>query len=641
MKLLKLLFTTLIFCTIVQFSATAQKTYTNATNNDSWHDPLNWSPTGVPTSFENVTIPQNEIVNISTANAMANFLTVEAGAIVTKFGNLALGMQSGGNFAPGSELNLLQGTISPGNGTLIINGEFNTIGMLSKGISGNSGTIEITGTMQIQSPSEPFEMLGVTLLIRPSGILTIEEGTIQNITGGLLRNQGLIQKTAGTGTFNIATPFENDGGTININSGSIEFTRPTTFMNGEYNVNSNGFLGWDGNNANFIIGTLTGQLDGPFIINCNSIRISNGAENTLDFSGSAAIEWIGGSLDTQASPGSVLVNNVLINIHDTGFNAQVVGGATLRNEGTINFTGNPNLPFLIGANSFLENTEQGVITVVDGVVITGSGFINSGLVEKISGTGVARILNITNNETGTVRITQGTLECTDGYQGPGLITGGGALEANPFDDIESTIAPGNNGPGMLTYNNAGSFDSTPDCIYQLEINGPAPNTQHDVFVIDTTNPVAEINGIFDIQLGFAPAIDDEFVVITAGNITECNLPSQVTATFMNNQYTYDVVCNTDNVTLKVVAVILGIDANVLSTSKAFPNPTNGNVTVQLPNTISEINSTITNILGQVVAFERFVNTETFQLNLEGGPGIYFVTLTTESGVSETLKVIKK
>lgn len=641
MKLLKLLFTTLIFCTIVQFSATAQKTYTNATNNDSWHDPLNWSPTGVPTSSQNVTIPQNEIVNISTANAMANFLTVEAGAIVTKFGNLALGMQSGGNFAPGSELNLLQGTISPGNGTLIINGEFNTIGMLSKGISGNSGTIEITGTMQIQSPSEPFEMLGVTLLIRPSGILTIEEGTIQNITGGLLRNQGLIQKTAGTGTFNIATPFENDGGTININSGSMEFTTSTTFMNGEYNVNSNGFLGWDGNNANFIIGTLTGQLDGPFIINCNSIRISNGAENTLDFSGSAAIEWIGGSLDTQASPGSVLVNNVLINIHDTGFNAQVVGGATLRNEGTINFTGNPNLPFLIGANSFLENTEQGVITVVDGVVITGSGFINSGLVEKISATGVARILNITNNETGTVRITQGTLECTDGYQGPGLITGAGALEANPFDDIESTIAPGNNGPGMLTYNNAGSFDSTPDCIYQLEINGPAPNTQHDVFVIDTTNPVAEINGTFDIQLGFAPAMDDEFVVITAGNITECNLPSQVTATFMNNQYTYDVVCNTDNVTLKVVAVILGIDANVLSTSKAFPNPTNGNVTVQLPNTISEINSTITNILGQVVAFERFVNTETFQLNLEGGPGIYFVTLTTESGVSETLKVIKK
>lgn len=56
---------------------------------------------------------------------------------------------------------------------------------------------------------------------------------------------------------------------------------------------------------------------------------------------------------------------------------------------------------------------------------------------------------------------------------------------------------------------------------------------------------------------------------------------------------------------------------------------------------SEIDTTITNILGQVVAFERFVNTETFQLNLEGDPGIYFVTLTTESGVSETLKVIKK
>lgn len=646
MKSFKLLFAPLLVCLIFQLPAIAQKTYTNATNNDSWHDPLNWSPQGIPTAADNVIIPQGEIINVGDtgASANANFLTVEEGAIVTKFGNLSLVMQTGGNFAPGSELNVLEGWITTINGPIIINGELNSIGMLSKGIRGNNSnqsSVEITGTMQIQSPSEPFLMNLVTLHIFPSGILTIEEGSIANVSSSRLLNQGIIQKTAGTGTFEMATPFENDGGTINIDSGSIEFTRITTFTDGAYNVNSDGFLSWDSNNAYFLNGTLTGQLDGPFIINCNSVRLSNGAENFLDFSGPAVIEWIGGSLQTQAAPGSILINKVLMNISDTGLNAQIAGGATLKNEGTINFTGSPNLPFDIASNSFLENTEQGLITVVDDVVIRGAGFVNNGIVEKISGSGVARILNLINNESGTVRITQGTVECTDGYEGIGRLTGAGALEANPFDDIESRIAPGNDGPGTLTYNNAGSFDSTTDCIYEIEINGSTPSTQYDVFAIETTNPIAEINGTFDIQLSYAPQLGDEFVVITAGTITECNLPSQVSGFFDGMEYIYDVICNTENVTLRVNEIVLGVPDNIISGALAYPNPTSENFTIRLKNISPETTTIVTNILGQVISSERFINTDTLELRLEGSSGIYFTTITDNLGNSKTIKIVKR
>ncbi len=85
----------------------------------------------------------------------------------------------------------------------------------------------------------------------------------------------------------------------------------------------------------------------------------------------------------------------------------------------------------------------------------------------------------------------------------------------------------------------------------------------------------------------------------------------------------------DNVTLRFIIV-------------AFPNPTSGNFTITIGTTLSEINTTTTNILGQVVAFERFVNTDTLEIDLQGSsPGIYFVTLTTDVGISETIKVVKE
>jgi len=87
---------------------------------------------------------------------------------------------------------------------------------------------------------------------------------------------------------------------------------------------------------------------------------------------------------------------------------------------------------------------------------------------------------------------------------------------------------------------------------------------------------------------------------------------------------------------------LGLVDNELGiTLIAFPNPTNGSFTIALGNSFLEITTRITNILGQVIASQKFENVTTFKLDIEGNSGIYFVTLTTAEGVSETIKIVKE
>ncbi len=636
MKSFKLLFTALVLSLLFQLSANAQTKTWIGPSGGSWGNVNSWSPMGVPNSNTDVIIPSGSEVNADVSTFMRN-LTVQSGAIVNKTNDLTFGMLSG-VFEAGSTFNFFEGNVisaSGNNGGTVFNGIVNIIGSERKLFR---GAVIINNIMNVENGVFDFNLRENVLLISSEGIMTIGDGLIDiEAFTATLRNEGLIQKTSGTGIFTIATVFENNGAFINVTSGSMSIDRQSILTDSEINVNSTGFFRLFENETHFINGTLTGQLNGPFIINASALRVTNNSENFLDFSGPAGVEWEGGTLSAQASPGTVLINKGLLTVKGTGFLSQMSGGVVFRNEGEMNFESTVTT-FSINQSSVFENTEIGTVTIVDDVNILGAGFINNGLIQKLQGSGTATIRQLFNAETGILAIESGTINLNDGYEGTGLITGAGEIFTNPFDVIESTIAPGNNAVGTLIYSNLTEFEATENCIYQIQLNGVTPDTEHDVFAINTN---AKLYGTFDVQLGFAPQLNDEFVVITATNVTECNLPAQTVGYFGGNEYTFDVVCNADNVTLRVVDIALGIEENLLASSKAFPNPTNGNFTVKLPNNISEINSTTTNILGQVVAFERFVNTDALELNLPGSPGIYFVTLTTAEGISETLKIVKQ
>ena len=279
----------------------------------SWGVDTHWSPLGVP-STQDVIIPSGSEVDVD-VTAFLGALTVEPNAVVNKTTNLAFTM-SGGVFEANSILNFEAGNINNANadGGLIFNGEVNVIGPDRKRFGGN---VIINNTIDIQQGVFDFNLRSNILLISPGATMTVGDGLIQiKASTATLRNEGVIEKTAGTGSFTIDTLFENNDGTINVDSGSLILSNNAILTNGEYNVDGDASLILDPS-THFINETLTGQLDTPFIIN-STFLVTNNGESFLEFSGPAGIEWRGGTLSAQGAPGSTLVNRTPITITGTG-----------------------------------------------------------------------------------------------------------------------------------------------------------------------------------------------------------------------------------------------------------------------------------------------------------------------------------
>lgn len=86
---------------------------------------------------------------------------------------------------------------------------------------------------------------------------------------------------------------------------------------------------------------------------------------------------------------------------------------------------------------------------------------------------------------------------------------------------------------------------------------------------------------------------------------------------------------------------LGVNDIALDKVTLYPNPTEGDFTIDLANRYDAVDVTVTNIIGQQIALSRIENTSKLDLSIDGKSGIYFVTIQTSEGSSKTLKVIKK
>lgn len=93
---------------------------------------------------------------------------------------------------------------------------------------------------------------------------------------------------------------------------------------------------------------------------------------------------------------------------------------------------------------------------------------------------------------------------------------------------------------------------------------------------------------------------------------------------------------------KTTPSILGISKNTFRPSlSAYPNPTNGRFTINLGESFSEINVTITNMLGQVVSSSDYKNTQKLNVEINSATGIYLATIKTLEGKQATLKITKQ
>jgi hypothetical protein len=91
-------------------------------------------------------------------------------------------------------------------------------------------------------------------------------------------------------------------------------------------------------------------------------------------------------------------------------------------------------------------------------------------------------------------------------------------------------------------------------------------------------------------------------------------------------------------------VVVGILENSFGNAfSVYPNPTpaSGDFSIALGGTFSKINVEVTNILGQLIQTKSFESMSVIDMKLDGDKGYYFVKITTDSGETARVKVLKR
>ena len=85
---------------------------------------------------------------------------------------------------------------------------------------------------------------------------------------------------------------------------------------------------------------------------------------------------------------------------------------------------------------------------------------------------------------------------------------------------------------------------------------------------------------------------------------------------------------------------LGINENSFSNVTLYPNPSDGNFTIDLAKEYTDVTVQISNILGQVISSEKYTSAKIIEKEINTSAGMYFVNVTTTEGFSKTIKILK-
>ncbi len=452
-----------------------------------WTTPTNWTGNALPGPSDNVCIGPSVNVVLSAGTQSINSLTVDGTMTLSGTATLSIASASTIN----STFTLSGGTLS-GAGAVTFTGQLNW----------SSGTMSGTGSTIISSAAALAISGTVTLtqrVLNNSGTITWTGGDIHFSFSSVLNNQSLFQvqtdnnfiydcapcggvmilnnlsvfrKTAGSGTNNVAAVF-NNGGTIDIQSGTLNFTGggagsgsvtgaaagALIFSSGTFTIGAvngppvafNGgtvtMSGALGSNTTIAGGTAT--VNG--IVSSSVWTVSNGTGNintagsqinTLNQSGGTVggtatvqitqFNWSGG---IQAGPGTTLIPAGSV-LSITGSAVKELNGRIVNNQGTATWSGTGSITTY--NSPVFNNQATGTFEIQNDTSITYScspcggalTFNNIGLLRKTGGTGTTAMNSpVTINNTGTLNILSGTISLAAGATGSGTITGaaGGAL----------------------------------------------------------------------------------------------------------------------------------------------------------------------------------------------------------------------
>ena len=228
-----------------------------------------------------------------------------------------------------------------------------------------------TGTI-VQQGAGSLEMYDNTILSNQG---TYQFAADSNILYGIAAPNsfvntatGIVKKTASTGTSSIEVPFDNQGGTVDAESGTLNSTDGGTNTGGTYIANGTGVVDLTGGKSPTFTGTYTGSGTGRVQLASGTLAIGTGGA-TFNFP-SGLFVFSGGTLSgtlTNASTGFITVSGGTL-------------GGTLNNQGTIIQPSG-----ILTLNGSLSNAGTYDIALAStGNVTTGSGVftnINTGILE--------------------------------------------------------------------------------------------------------------------------------------------------------------------------------------------------------------------------------------------------------------------
>lgn len=255
-------------------------------------------------------------------------------------------------------------------------------------------------------------------------------GLVNVAYDGTLVNSGTLAKTAGNGVSNISgLNFTNNGGRIDVQSGTLQFNGNLAFNDGTR---------FTGAGTVQVLGsaTFSGRVDAANLVLGNATYTggdgsSAGATSQATLHGST--RWTGGSLVGNWELGA-----------DHALTAEVGGtkyiGGSVINHGVVNASDNL---YFVYASQVLGN--RGTLNLQGDVGLLNAAYggtvINSGVINKTTGSGETSLAGISLANTGTINVQSGTLRLPANFSNEGVLTGTGTLAATQIVNL-GRIAPG-------------------------------------------------------------------------------------------------------------------------------------------------------------------------------------------------------
>lgn len=440
----------------------------------NWTGPGNWTPIGPPGSLDTATIDTAGTYTV-TLNATQSITTATLNRSTATLSHTA------GSFFVGSGgINLTAGTYSLNGGNI------------------SGGTITSGGGRLLPQANNGNFLTNVAV---GAGVIDF------SVASARLRLQGTTTLAAGT-----VLNMSNGGGI-----GSVLAFEQTTTANGlTVNLGPNTYLSVEGNKtltlgpATTVTnasagGTITGNLflvgGVPTVVNQGLIR--NTGTGSLSISLGAFTNQAGGTV--RAESNTILIPGATSLTNFAGTN--LTGGTwEVRGSATLNFD-----------TRSIATLAAGTTVVFDGPTPTFASLnaltTNNGTLRVLGGktfTPMAASVN-----------TAGTLEVGAGstfgkavvVKSAGVLLGGGTVTGAVTAESGGAVSPGV-GPAVLTINSNLALQPGSDLV--VEVNGPAPGTQHDRLVVNGTVDLTGADLIATI--GYAPPLlgDKAFFLVNDG-----------------------------------------------------------------------------------------------------------------------------